>query len=115
METEGVDRISYRFFGNLSEKDKNGQIQKARMIFSAVGSGPVEALEAEKMLRQVFLNDPLIEKVSDQAVKEISPMRTSLHSPAYKRKMAGILLRQALEEVLNEIPSTKLQNPNNTQ
>jgi len=45
------------------------------------------ALEAEKMLRQVFLNDPLIEKVSDQAVKEISPMRTSLHSPAYKRKM----------------------------
>jgi len=97
------------------EKDKNGQIQKARMIFSAVGSGPVEALEAEKMLRQVFLNDPLIEKVSDQAVKEISPMRTSLHSPAYKRKMAGILLRQALEEVLNEIPSTKLQNPNNTQ
>jgi len=64
-----------------------------------VGPGPVEALEAEKMLRQVFLNDPLIEKVSNQAVKEISPMRTSLYSPAYKRKMAGILVRQALEEM----------------
>jgi CO/xanthine dehydrogenase FAD-binding subunit len=40
----------------------------------------------------------MIEKTCNQAVKEISPMRTSIASPAYKRKMAGILLRQALEK-----------------
>lgn len=78
------------------KKSENRQIQKARMIFSAVGSGPVEALEAEKMLKHVLLDDQTIEKVSDQAVKEISPMRTSIHSPAYKRRIAGILLRRGL-------------------
>ena len=80
------------------EKDKNGQIQKTRIIFSAVGSGPVETLEAEKMLKHASLDDQTIEKVSDQVMKEISPMRTSIYSPAYKRRMAGILLKRALEE-----------------
>jgi 4-hydroxybenzoyl-CoA reductase subunit beta len=81
------------------EKDGNERIQRARIIFSAVGSGPVETLEAEKMLKNASLDNQTIEKVSNQAVREISPMRTSIHSPAYKRKIAGILLRQALEEM----------------
>ena len=97
------------------EKDGNEGIQKARIIFSAVGSGPVETLEAEKMLKNRSLDDQSIERVSKQAVREISPMRTSISSPSYKRKIAGILLRQALEEVLNENPSTKFQNPNNSE
>lgn len=81
------------------EKDGNERIRKAKIIFSAVGPGPVEAFEAEKILKNGSLDDQAIEKVSNQAVKEISPMRTSIHSPAYKRKIAGILLRQALEEM----------------
>ena len=80
---------------------RNEKIQKARIILSAVGPGPVEALEAEKMLKGVSLDDRMIEKISNQAVKEISPMRTSIYSPAYKREMAGILLRQALEQLRN--------------
>jgi 4-hydroxybenzoyl-CoA reductase beta subunit len=80
------------------EKDGKGRIKKARIVFSAVGRGPAEAVSAEKMLKGESLDEQTIEKVSDQAVKEISPMRTSIHSPAYKRKMAGILLRQALEK-----------------
>jgi len=84
------------------EKGHEDRIQKARIIFSAVGSGPVETLEAEKMLKNASLDDQMIEKISDQAIKEISPMRTSIYSPAYKRKMAGILLRQTLEEIVNE-------------
>ncbi|MGB7573679.1 MAG: hypothetical protein WBN53_07440, partial [Thermodesulfobacteriota bacterium] len=83
------------------EKDGNEEIQKARIIFSAVGSGPVETLEAEKMLKNASLDDRTIERVSNQAVTEISPMRTSIYSPSYKRKVAGILLRQALEEIMD--------------
>lgn len=82
------------------EKDAKGQIQRARIIFSAVGSGPVETFEAEKMLKNSSLDDLTIEKISNQAVKEISPMRTSIYSPAYKRRMSGILLRQALEKMM---------------
>jgi CO/xanthine dehydrogenase FAD-binding subunit len=51
------------------------------------------------MLQGASLDAQTIEKVSNQAIKEISPMRTSIHSPAYKRKMAAILLKQALEEM----------------
>ena len=81
------------------EKEGDGKIQKARILLSGVGSGPVEALEAEKMLKAGDLDDRMIERVLNQAIKEISPMRTSIYSPAYKRKMAGILLRQALEQI----------------
>ena len=81
------------------EKNGENRIDRAKIIFSGVGTGPVEASEAEKMLKDVSLDDPVIEKVSNQAVKEISPMRTSIASPAYKRKMAGILLRQGLEKI----------------
>lgn len=83
------------------EKNGENRIDRAKIIFSGVGTGPVEASEAEKMLKDVSLDDPIIEKVSNQAVKEISPIRTSIASPAYKRKMAGILLRQALEQLRN--------------
>ncbi|MDP2907293.1 MAG: FAD binding domain-containing protein [Nanoarchaeota archaeon] len=83
------------------EKDGKERIKKAKIVFSAVGSGPVETPEAEKMLKGATLEDGLIERVSTQAVKEISPMRTSIYSPAYKRKMAGVLLRQGLEKLRN--------------
>lgn len=82
------------------EKDRNQTIKKGRILFGAVGPGPVETLGAEKMLKGALLDEQMIEKISIQAAKEISPMRTSIHSPAYKRKMAGILLRQVLEEIL---------------
>jgi CO/xanthine dehydrogenase FAD-binding subunit len=83
------------------EKDGNEEIRRAKIIFSAVGSGPIETIEAEKMLENVSLDQRTIEKVSNQAVREISPMRTSIDSPSYKRRIAGILLRQALEEIMN--------------
>jgi len=79
------------------EKDRTEKIAKARIIFSAVGPGPVETAEAEKMLEGSSLDNRTIERVSNQAVKEISPMRTSIYSPSYKRRIAGVLLRQALE------------------
>jgi len=85
---------------NLEWNGKGG-IKKARIIFSSVGPGPVEALEAEKILKGATLDDQMTEKAANQAIKEISPMRTSIHSPAYKRKMAGILLRQALSYFLS--------------
>jgi len=81
------------------EITQQGRVDGAKIIFSGVGAGPVEAMEAEKTLKDASLDDQTIEKVSNQAVHEISPMRTSIASPAYKRRMAEILLTQALEEM----------------
>ncbi|OGP77216.1 MAG: hypothetical protein A2V86_00715 [Deltaproteobacteria bacterium RBG_16_49_23] len=83
------------------EKDGKDQVKNGRIVFSAAGRGPVEAVLAEKMMKGISFDEAMIERISDQAVKEISPMRTSIHSPAYKRKMAGILLKQALEQLRN--------------
>jgi len=94
------------------EPSGKDRIKKGRIIFSAVGPGPVEAVRAEKVLKAACLDDRMIEKISNQALKEISPVRTSIHSPAYKRKMAGILLRQALEQLQNEDLKSKIRNPN---
>ena len=81
------------------DRSETRQIKKATIVFSGVGPNPVETLEARKILNGGPLDDGAINRASAQAVKEISPMRTSIHSPAYKRKMAGILLRQALEKL----------------
>jgi 4-hydroxybenzoyl-CoA reductase beta subunit len=83
------------------ERDVKQNVKKARIIFGAAGPGPIEAVLAEKILKTGPFDEQRIEKIVDQAVKEISPMRTSITSPAYKRKMAGILLRQALEQLRN--------------
>lgn len=84
-----------------AEKDQKGQIKKVRIVYSGVGSGPVEAVLAEKLLNKGPINEQVIQKATDQAVKEISPMRTSIYSPAYKRKMAGILLKEALKRIVS--------------
>ena len=81
------------------EKNGKGRVERAKVIFSGVGSGPMETPGAEMRLKDASLDDQMIGKVSSQAVKEISPMRTSIASPAYKRRMAEILLRQGLEEM----------------
>lgn len=81
------------------KKGEEGQIEQGSIVFSAVGPGPVETPKAAKMLKGVSLEEPVIERISSQAAKEISPMRTSIYSPAYKRKMGAILLKQALEEI----------------
>jgi 4-hydroxybenzoyl-CoA reductase subunit beta len=93
------DSLEFPILSLAIHLDRNGneEIKKASMILSAVGSGPVETIEAEKMLKGASLDDQMIEGISAQLIKEISPMRTSIFSPAYKRKMAGILLRKALE------------------
>ena len=82
------------------EKGKDGRITKSKIVFSGIGTGPVETVEAEKGMRGESVDEGLIEKVSVQASKGVSPMRTSTISPAYKRKMAGILLKQALQQLM---------------
>jgi len=81
------------------EKGKDGRITKSKIVFSGIGTGPVETVEAEKGMRGESVDEGLIEKVSVQASKGVSPMRTSTISPTYKRKMAGILLKQAIQQL----------------
>jgi CO/xanthine dehydrogenase FAD-binding subunit len=82
------------------EKNKDGKIKRAGIILSGIAPGPLEASETEKLLKGTSLDQPSIENASRRIAGEISPMRTSSVSPAYKRKLAGVLLKQGLEEML---------------
>lgn len=77
----------------------NGRIREAHVVLSGVDCGPIEALEAEKALTGATLDEGTIETISNQASKEMAPMRTSFTSPGYKRRMAGFLLKQALVQL----------------
>jgi len=81
------------------ERDEGKRIRNAKIVFSAVGSGPVKASETEKLLQGGYLDDASIERGSTEVIRELSPMRTSTASPAYRRKIAGTLLRRGLEEM----------------
>jgi 4-hydroxybenzoyl-CoA reductase beta subunit len=82
------------------EKNKDGKIKGAGIILSGIAPGPLEASETEKLLKGASPDQPSIENASRRIAGEISPMRTSSISPAYKRKLAGVLLKQGLEEML---------------
>lgn len=79
--------------------DGKERVKRARIVFTAVEPAPVEAREAEKALKGNPLPQILADKMGAQAAKEISPMRTSTVSPAYKRRMAGILFKEAIEKI----------------
>ena len=69
-----------------------------RAAFTAVDRRPLRATSVENLLNQKDLTEDLIEEAGSLAAKEAQPVKTSLYSSAFKKKMMGILLRRALKE-----------------
>jgi 4-hydroxybenzoyl-CoA reductase beta subunit len=88
------------------DQDDEGKIKRAKIVLSGIGPGPFEASEAERLLAGRTLDDPLVKKASDLVSREISPVRTSIVSVAYRRKWAGVLVGRALEQ-LNSKPQIR--------
>ena len=83
-----------------AENGKDGVITKSKIVFGGIGPGPVETVKVERGMKGESIGEGLIEKLSIQATQEVSPMRTSILSPAYKRRIAGVLLKQALQQFM---------------
>jgi 4-hydroxybenzoyl-CoA reductase subunit beta len=74
--------------------------KEVRVSFTAVDRRPIRAKGIEDFLRGKELNDETREKAVDLSHKEAKPMKTSLYSPSFKRKMLGRLLSIGLQEVV---------------
>ncbi|MFB0506643.1 MAG: xanthine dehydrogenase family protein subunit M [Thermodesulfobacteriota bacterium] len=74
--------------------------RKARVSFTAVDRRPVRAKNVEDFLAGRDLNEETLEQAVDLSSKEATPVKTSLYSPSYKRKIMGLLLKSALKEAL---------------
>jgi 4-hydroxybenzoyl-CoA reductase subunit beta len=77
-------------------QDRDGRVTHARVVFSGVGPGPMDARATVQALTGAVLTEALMTEVATRVVKELTPLRTSGTSPAYQRRLAGVLLSQAL-------------------
>ena len=71
-----------------------------RVAFTAVDRKPLRGHHVEDFLKGKDLSEELIEEATRVASKEASPVKTSIYSPSYKRKMMGLLLRSAIQEAM---------------
>jgi CO/xanthine dehydrogenase FAD-binding subunit len=71
-----------------------------RVAFTAVDRKPLRGQNIENLLNGKELSHEIIEEATDLTPKETSPVKTSVYSPSFKRKMSGILLRSAMNEAL---------------
>ena len=74
--------------------------QKAyRAAYTAVDRRPVVAKQAEDFLGGKDLSDEVIEEAAKLAGKEATPVKNSVYSPSYKRRMMGLLLKRTMNEI----------------
>ena len=69
-----------------------------RVAFTAVDRRPVRARQVESLLNGKALTNDLVEQASEISAKEAKPVKNSIYSPAYKRRLMGILLQSVLSK-----------------
>lgn len=75
--------------------------ENAKIVLGAVGSGPIEVEEAEKLLKGKPISEEIIEEVEALAQKAAKPMANTATLPGYRRRMAGIFTKNVLREALS--------------
>jgi carbon-monoxide dehydrogenase medium subunit len=77
-----------------------GICQDVRIALGAVAPTPVRVKAAESMLRGKKPQDELLEKVAEQASKEISPITDIRGSAQYRTTLSRVLVERALNEAV---------------
>jgi carbon-monoxide dehydrogenase medium subunit len=80
--------------------DGEGVITDARLVFTGVGLQPVRAREAEASLRGTSAGTDAFAAAADLVAGALHP-RTDAHASGdYRRRVAGVIARRALEEAM---------------
>jgi len=78
--------------------DKKNLCQKARIVFLSVGDGPVEAHRAAETLTGQTLTPEIIHAAAETAATADIDPGSDIHASAeYRRRLAGVLTRRALD------------------
>ena len=73
--------------------------ETGRLVLTAVGSGPVIA-DDNKLMKGAKISEDWIEKLAEAAYKAAKPVPNVLTPPAYRKRMARVLTRRALNKAL---------------
>ncbi|MFH0787580.1 MAG: FAD binding domain-containing protein [Pseudomonadota bacterium] len=71
-----------------------------RVAFTAVDRRPLRGVTVESFLNENDLTPESLEEAGVLASKDAQPVKTSLYSSSFKKKMMGILLKRALKETI---------------
>jgi 4-hydroxybenzoyl-CoA reductase subunit beta len=78
---------------------KDGTVDKARIVLTAVESAPVVAADAEALLVGRKLDDDVIEEAAALAYRPAKPLDNTDLTHAYRKKMAKVEVVRALREL----------------
>ena len=98
--------IDFPLVGVAVRIDSNGDgvCTDCSVVLNAVGSAPVDVPGVGDLLKGKALTTDLVDQVAEKAIKNAHPVaNTAGSTPAYRRKMAGILTRRALLSVAHRL------------
>jgi carbon-monoxide dehydrogenase medium subunit len=71
-----------------------------RVSFSAVDQKPLRAQNIENFLKGKNLSEEIVKEATGLVSKEATPVKNSIYSPSYKRRIMGLLLRHTMNEAM---------------
>ena len=81
-------------------RQASGTCAEARVAIGGLGSGPVRAIATELELRGKPLTQEIIAAAAAKAAEETDPVEDSFASADYKKHVATVYARKALEKAL---------------
>lgn len=74
------------------------QNKEYRIAYTAVDRKPLRGPQIEAFLNGKELSEEALNEAATLAAKEAKPVKTSVYSPAYKRRLMGLLLKEAMSQ-----------------
>lgn len=78
-------------------------VQDVRIALGSVGTTPIRAREAEAVLRGQPLKAEALREAAEKAKLAVDPISDFRGSAGYKKEMAGVFVRRALEKALEAL------------
>jgi carbon-monoxide dehydrogenase medium subunit len=86
--------------GAMVTRQQSGSCASARIVIGGLGSGPIRAVASEKELQGKVLNPQNIAAAAAKAAEGADPDDDIYASAEYKRHMAAVLARRAIEAAI---------------
>ncbi|PZC45879.1 MAG: carbon-monoxide dehydrogenase medium subunit [Chloroflexi bacterium] len=80
--------------------DPEGLCSSARLALFGVGPTPVRVIKAERILEGRAITEELVGEAAAMAVQDLDPSSDVHASAAYRKRVAGVLVRRAIAEAL---------------
>ncbi|HEY7166720.1 MAG TPA: xanthine dehydrogenase family protein subunit M [Candidatus Binatia bacterium] len=93
----------------LDKAQKN--IVDAKIALGSVGTTPIRATEAEALLRGQPLRPEAFAEAGEKAKAAVDPVSDFRGSAGYKREMAGVFVKRALERALGDLKQKSRAKP----